>query len=108
MINNFVVTAECIDELNLAPKDVYHEIYQNVRCILSTPKGSVPLDRNFGISAQIVDAPIARAKAILSSEIVEAIETYEPRAAVEEITFQADMDGKLMPKVRISINEELI
>lgn len=108
MTNSFVVTAECVDILDLAPKDVYHEIYQNVRCILSTPKGSVTLDRNFGISAQVVDAPVARAKAILSSEIVEAIETYEPRAIVEEITFQADLDGKLMPKVRISVNEELV
>lgn len=108
MSHTYTITTDHMEDFDLAPASVYHEIYQNVRYILATPKSSMTLDRKFGINAQVVDMPIAKAKAVLSSEIIDAIEFYEPRAIVEEITFTEDIDGKLMPKVRISINEELV
>lgn len=93
------------DSINFAPADQYIEIYQNVRTLLSTIKFSVPLDRELGINADYVDKPTPKAMAMLSEEIIEAIGRYEPRAVVDSISFEGDKDGRLIPKVRITINE---
>ena len=84
------------------------EVLQNVRIILSTIKGSVPLDREFGVSAAFLDQPLPAAKAKLTAEIVEAVERHEPRAKVTSVTWGENpgeaMDGRLFPKVRVYID----
>ena len=82
------------------------EIMQNVRMILSTPKGSVPLDREFGIDTVFLDEPEPVAMARAVPEIIEAVEKYEPRVKVTTVEWvernDGDaMEGKLVPKVRI-------
>lgn len=94
-----------LSEIDFAPSDEYTEIYQNVKTLLSTIKFSVPLDRELGVNAEYVDKPTPKAMAMLSEEIIEAVGKYEPRAAVESISFDGDADGNLIPKVRITINE---
>lgn len=94
-----------LNNIDFAPENELLEVLQNVRTILSTVKFSVPLDRDFGIDASLLDKPILEAKAKISSEIILAIKKYEPRVKVEEITFSSDMDGKLQPKVQVSIIE---
>ena len=81
------------------------EILQNIKCILSTVKFSVPLDRDFGIDASMVDMPMDVAKAQLASEIIMAVAKYEPRAAVTNIDWEHDIDGILKPKVQVRIDE---
>lgn len=94
-----------LNNIDFAPENEILEILQNVKTILSTVKFSVPLDRDFGIDASLLDKPILEAKAKISSEIIMALKKYEPRVKVEEITFSGDMDGKLQPKVQVSIIE---
>ena len=81
------------------------EILQNVAVILSTPKGSVPLDREFGVSWMFVDSPTLRALAELRVEALEQVERYEPRVRVLEVSFTADTSqpGKVVPKVTVDI-----
>lgn len=93
-------------EIDFAPSNEIVEIIQNVRTICSTTKFSVPLDRAFGIDARIVDAPTPRAIALLQAEIIRAIRKYEPRCKVVRVTFDGDVDGRLVPNVRVRINEE--
>ncbi|WP_304066099.1 GPW/gp25 family protein [Megamonas hypermegale] len=94
-----------LNNIDFAPENELLEVLQNVRTILSTVKFSVPLDRDFGIDASLLDKSILEAKAKISSEIILAIKKYEPRVKVEEITFSGDIDGKLQPKVQVSIIE---
>ena len=47
------------------------EIIQNVKTILSTVKGTVMLDRTFGLSGEYVDAPGPVLEARLAREVVE-------------------------------------
>lgn len=91
--------------INFAPGSEAEEILQNLRCILCTTKFSVPLDRDFGIDASFLDAPMEVAKAKLASEIILAIAKYEPRASVTNIDWEHDIDGILRPKVQVRINE---
>ncbi|MSS82373.1 GPW/gp25 family protein [Acidaminococcus fermentans] len=92
-------------DIDFAPKTVRAEILQNVRTIISTVMYSVPLDRAFGIDASFLDRPMAVAQAAISSEILRAVRRYEPRATITTISFTGDEDGKMVPKVEVSINE---
>jgi hypothetical protein len=96
--------------IEFAPTNTVTEILQNVRTILGTPKYSVPLDRDFGINATMLDEPLPVAQARLTAEIIAAVERWEPRAQVVRVSY-ADMttgdanDGVLRPKVRVRIIE---
>lgn len=104
---NYIVTAYEKKEINLAPETVEEEILQNIIMILSTPRFSVPLDREFGLSQRFVDKPIPIAKTIGVAEVLDAIEKYEPRVEVLEVTFKEGpedgMHGKLIPQVEVKI-----
>ena len=92
-------------EINFAPSNVVEEIIQNVRTICTTPKYSVPMDREFGLEADMVDRPTPKAMAAIQAEIIQAIRKYEPRCKVKKIFFDGDKDGKLTVRVRIVVNE---
>lgn len=78
------------------------QVLQNVRMIVTTVIGSVPLDRDFGIDATFVDMPINIAPSKLTAEIIGAIRRYEPRALVKQVRFEGDgMTGKLIPIIRL-------
>lgn len=100
------VLAVPTEGIDFAPASKAVEILQNLRTIISTTKYSVPLDRDFGISAESLDKPMAVAQAQLQSEIIMAIKTYEPRASVTGISFTGTDDGQLIPKVQVTINGE--
>jgi phage baseplate assembly protein W len=103
---SFAVTADGNAVINLAPKTLVEEVTQNITMILLTPKFTVPLDRNFGLSARFVDKPTPVADAIIVAEIIDAIEAYEPRAKVMDITFQKDeMTGKILTRLEVEIIE---
>jgi phage baseplate assembly protein W len=80
------------------------EIVQNVRTLLLTRRGTVPLDREFGLSFEYLDSPIPRARARLEQEIWLAIKKYESRAILKHIKFEHDvMSGKMYPHVSIDV-----
>lgn len=99
-----IMASESI-KINLAPQTVVEEVLQNISMLLLTPKYSVPLDRNFGLSARFIDKPTRIAEAILISEVLDAIEEYEPRAEVIDLSFERDeMTGKIIPRLEVEIH----
>lgn len=85
--------------------DPAESVLQNIAVILSTPKGSVPMYRDFGISVDILDRPIPVAKAMMTADIKEAIERWEPRALFISVEFMEDeLNGRLIPMVEVEIN----
>ncbi len=78
------------------------EILRNVRTILATPLGTCPLHRAFGIDTSILDSPTAVAENLMAVEIMDAVERWEPRIRVTDVTFQADEQGRLHTKVVIA------
>jgi len=70
----------------IVPTNEIEEILQNIKTIITTYKGSVPLMRDFGIDANIVDDLINPSiKQKLKNNIVKQVEIYEPRAKVKEV-----------------------
>ena len=92
-------------EVVIAPEDEMQEVVQNVRMILTTPKGSVPLDRDFGLSFTVLDQPTPRAQALLAAEIIDQVGRYEPRAKVVQVDWEPSAgdaaDGRLIPRVSL-------
>lgn len=87
------------------PSTELEEISQNILMIILTPKYSVPLDRAFGIDYTLLDAPINNSQALMTAEIVQAINTFEPRAKVTEIIYNSSDLAKLDCTVRFRLNE---
>lgn len=102
----YIITPDTSAKINLAPGSVIEEVTQNLTMILSTLKNTVPLDRDFGLSARFLDKSTPVAEAVLVSEILDAIERYEPRAEAVEITFERDDGtGKLIPRLEVEIKD---
>lgn len=92
--------------VDFAPESITAEVLQNVRTILNTRVGTVPLARDFGISWEHVDMPMPVARSVMQGAVIDAIEEFEPRARVENVTFDGDgADGILRPTVIVSIRE---
>lgn len=102
-----LLVAGQIQTVVIAPAVEAEEIAQNVRLIITTPKGSVPLDRDFGLDFDLVDRPSPRAQVLMEVEIVRQVGRYEPRARVVSVTWEQAlteaMEGRLIPVVRIEI-----
>jgi hypothetical protein len=104
---SYTVTSN-IEKLTLNETDTVASVLQNVAIILSTWRGEVPLYRDFGLSPDLLHRPIDVAKAQMRSEIMEAVEEYEPRANIVSISFEADelMPDVLRPVLEIEIEGE--
>jgi phage baseplate assembly protein W len=80
------------------------EVMQNVRTILTTRKGTQPLDRDFGISFDFLDSPLPGVRAKMEQEAFMALRKYEPRAILGQIIWNDDpLAGKVGPKISIQV-----
>lgn len=100
------VLAKPMQGIDFAPASEAAEILQNLRTIITTTKYSVPLDRDFGFNAEMLDKPMNVAQAQLQSEIIMGIKLYEPRVTVTSISFTGTDDGRLIPKVQVMIKND--
>lgn len=100
------VLAQPMQGIDFAPATEAAEILQNLCTIITTTKYSVPLDRDFGFNADMLDKPMNVAQAQLQSEIIMAIKRYEPRVTVTSISFTGTDDGRLIPKVQVMIKND--
>jgi len=86
------------------------EIAQNIRTIITTWRGSLFLDRQFGINTAIIDQPENIAVANLSIDLTNQIAQYEPRAEITGIDFERSNlnAGELIPVVHFRIKEGVL
>jgi phage baseplate assembly protein W len=72
------------------------EVVQNVRTLLVTAPGTVPLSRELGTPQDVVDLPQSAAGARLQADVIRAVRTYEPRAEIKSVVLTSDgVDGAL-------------
>lgn len=95
-------------EIEIGPENEFKEVLQNVAMIWSTPKGTVPLDRDFGLDWSIVDQPLPKAKALLISDGIAQTRKYEPRARITRVewpqTARQSAEGVLYPILTVQID----
>ena len=73
-------------------QDTMDDIKYCVDNILRIPEGSIPLARRLGTSWRTLSEITPDMENDYAVEIIEKLETYEPRVAVDEITFEHDQD----------------
>ena len=104
---SYTVNASAPIKINLAPASLIEEVLQNLSMIMQTVKSTAPLYRDFGISGSYVDKPTPVAETLIVGELYEAVEKYEPRAEIVNITFERnEYTGKLNPCLEVEINAE--
>lgn len=91
--------------VDFAPGDLLSEVSQNIRSIITTPKGSVPIFREFGLDENIVDMPVNSSLAKIRSEIILAVKKFEPRAKISRINFEHGNDGRLSVRINFTLQE---
>lgn len=96
-----------LGDINFYPETVAEEVVQNVRCIVSTIAGSVPLDRAFGVAWDALDKPIPLARALMQAAVFDAVRQYEPRAVIQSVTWDDTpgdaIDGIMHPVLTLSL-----
>jgi len=81
-------------------------VMQNVRTILTTRKGTLPMDRDFGITLDFLDSPSLQLRARAEQECFMALRKYEPRAVLKQIRWEADIkSGRFWPDILIQVVE---
>ena len=78
------------------------EIIRNVQTLLTTPVGTCPLYRDFGLDVTYLDYPMDLAQNFFAVAAMRSVERWEPRVIVTEVTFEADANGHLKAKVVIA------
>lgn len=95
---------------NLLPSSTHEEIAQNISVILSTYKGTVPLNREFGLNTSFIDMTTKSGINIAKFHIGQAINKYEPRVEVINISIikndESAIDGDFEIKVEVKILDE--
>ena len=79
------------------------DILRCVQTLLGTVAGELAMDRSFGVTAEAVDMLLPAAQAAISGDIIRKVAKYEPRARVQEVKFDGNADGVLIPKVVLKI-----
>lgn len=99
------ITADLRD-VKIMPETELEEIAQNVQMILATQKLTVPMDRAFGLTATLIDQPIAASQARMTAEIAASIREQEPRVRVQQVFYDGEFaDGQLGVRVRVEVVE---
>lgn len=80
------------------------ELLENASTILTTLRGTNPLDRGMGLSSSdIIGRNIYTAKGAYMVQAIEQVEKYEPRLAIAQIDFDVK-NSKIIPKVVCTYN----
>ena len=92
--------------IRLNDQDTVSSVQHNVALILATPKGTVPMYRDYGLERDFLDMPVPDAEMRMVAPIREAVEQWEPRASVRDVflTGSSDGSGRLIAHVEIEIN----
>ncbi len=69
----------------------YDDIAQSIGVILSTQRGSVPLEPLYGVDhLKYIDKPLEQIRGPYTADMVEALTLWEPRATVQGVSFGRD------------------
>lgn len=75
-------------------------INENLNRILTTKKGSLVLNPNYGLNYDWLDKPLtSQLKQEIQEDIINQITTYEPRLSIQEIQI-----SQIDSKISVSIN----
>lgn len=79
-------------------------VLQNVYNLLNTYKYEVAYDRLIGLDAGIIDKPMSQVGGLLTAQIIEQVERFEPRAKISDVEILGQGMGDVSIKVVVEID----
>lgn len=104
---SYTVKSTDLSEIRLNETDVVESVLQNIRVLLKTWQGEVPLYRDFGIDPEILHRPMDEAEDLLAADIIEKIETFEPRASVLDVSFSVSREKPDILEIIVEVEVNL-
>lgn len=83
--------------------DAARSIIQNIALLLNTKKGTVPMYRDFGLPMEFIDKPVDVAETMAVLEVSEALEKFETRAVLKDLSLEKSKDGKMVIIVEVTV-----
>jgi phage baseplate assembly protein W len=81
------------------------ELAREVHVLLSTRRGSAPINREFGIDWGVLDEPIGEVPSDLMVQIMEQLEKFIPSLKCQKIECEFDAEkGKIVPTITLGRN----
>lgn len=81
-------------------------IYRNLTNLFSTRKGTIPINRDFGIDWSILAEPMDELESDFMAEAVAQVAKYVPEVTVEDIEFTYDhANGIAVPTIHFEESE---
>ncbi len=81
-------------------------ITEQLELLFGTYKGSMALERDYGIDISVLDRPAKAAEALITSEILTAANKYVPSAEILGVSFDYDNNGNMTVKVAYTIGND--
>lgn len=82
--------------------DKLAELDRQLALLLSTPAGTMPLDREFGIQMNFADKPSEVVKSLYAAEVTKKVAQFIPWVRVYEVTWEYGEQGHIKPRVVIT------
>lgn len=77
-----------------------------MQTLLETRAGSVPANRDFGISWECLDEPPEVAESLFYQEVLKKAERYVPDVRIRKASFQADPSGLMTAMIECERRRE--
>ncbi len=91
---------------NVYERKLREEILDKVIFLLTCIKGTIPMNREIGLDPDIISSPPYIARNLYTISAIELFDKFEPRASVEEISFESNGIENIIPKVVLTYNGE--
>ena len=78
------------------------ELNRRLTLLMTTRVGTMPMEREFGMTQDFLDNPSESAKAMFTAELTEKVATFIPEVRVDSVEWVAGEAGSIIPKVVIA------
>lgn len=96
-----------IQTVNLEEMSDFQRIDRNLKTLIVSVAGTIPGSRGFGMPADITDLAPFAARNEFVSELDERAERYIPEIRIEDVEFEADVNGFVGLRVFVEPNREM-
>jgi len=105
---SYIVSSKNYGTFDARGNDKIEKILQGIANVLVTPKGSVPLYREFGVDMRFLDLSTPKGIQSMRSQVREAVERWVPEAAVVDMDIAEDVTqpGHVVVTVEVELNVE--
>lgn len=81
-------------------------VEDRLRLLLTTPKGTMPMNRNYGIDfGEVLDKPMDVAQNCYAAEVFKAVEAYEETVIVSSVECRAVNDSDFIAIITLQRKE---